>query len=632
MNTKENHKKTKEMVKNISGFFIKSIGLLAGIGVLGILLLALAYTIPVKQELKESTFAYSSHMGWAPLVNNRYSDYDSFFKSYEPGVLDDATDLIILNNAFDEGEENVFERAADMNNYGRYWHGYVSVLRPIFYFIDYWDYLLLNSYLQLFLMGCAAYGVYKVTKKRRYLLAFGSSCIFLTPAATALSLQYSPVFYISMLGSLFCMLKTEWILQKQRRYYTFLVLGILTCYFDLLTYPLLSFAFPFCWLLVAAGDKIKPKEQFQLLIGGGMSFILGYGGFFVTKWLIQAVICGKEILADGVSNMLVRLGSAGEDYMLMHQNYCRIDTLYNNFRHYLFPAFVFVLAAWMAVLIYNYLRGSLVLRAEQIIFAAVTLTSPAWYLILNNHTTIHHLFTHRIYGASILGFMLFVCGSVSESVCGRLSIGIYIKKMTVLIICFGVGVCASRLAKEDWSTIHGGENTELLLVEGDVLEFEFSPSIETIKGFTFCISPNTSTDGYIYIDICDGDEVCANQSIPIEQYKESVFVFQLTDWNLQAGKTYMMKTYIKDNPAGIRILVTPEGDKPQTEYGRAYLNQEQLGDIAPLSGIVYRGHLQTIPIKLFLAGCVGVFLLVWILAISTGWKIHRDGTLMEFLL
>ena len=604
----------------MKSFCMKSIGILFGTGILGILLLALSYTIPVNQKHKEATYAYSSQMGWSPLVNNRYSDYQSFFKSYEPGVLDDGTDFIILNNSFDESTGNVFERAADMNNYGRYWHGYVSILRPIFYFVDYWDFLLINSYLQLFLMGCVAYGVYKATGKKRYLLAFGSSCIFLTPAATAMSLQYTPVFYISMLGSLLCLLKTEWILQKHRRYYMFLLLGIITCYFDFLTYPLLSFAFPFCWLLVAAGDKIKPKEQISLLFGGGMSFILGYGGFFVTKWLIQAVICGKEILLDGVSNMLLRLGSTGEDYMLMHQNYCRIDTLYNNFRHYLFPAFVFILAAWMTVLIYHYLRGSLTLRADQIIFAAVTLTGPAWYLILNNHTSIHHLFTHRIYGASILGFMLFVCGSIGEGVGKRYTIGTYLKKVAILMICFVVGLGASRFAKEDWVTINGGENTELLLTEGDVLEFEFTPVIETIKGFSFCIVPGTSSDGCIHIDICDGEDICEKQIMPIEKYKEDVLTLQLVDWDLQPGKTYQMKTYLEGNTEGVHILVSLEGDETQEEYGRAYFNQEQIGDIAPLSGIVYRGHMQTIQTKLFLAGCVGTFFLVWVLAIPTGWK------------
>ena len=257
LNATKDVSKQKSLFRIWIGFFVKYIGILIAAGVVGILLLTFAYHIPVNQESKDSTFEYSEQMGWAPLVNNRYTQYIPFFTSYEIGTLDDATDRTILNNCYNEGEESAIKRAADMNDYGRYWHGYVAILRPIFYFMDYWDYLLVNSFAQLFVMGCVGYAIYKATGQKRYLLAFFCSCAFLTPAATAMSLQNSPVFYVAMLGSLFVLLKTDWILEKNRRYYLFLFLGIVTCYFDFLTYPLLSFAFPFCWLLVAAGEKVN---------------------------------------------------------------------------------------------------------------------------------------------------------------------------------------------------------------------------------------------------------------------------------------------------------------------------------------------------------------------------------------
>lgn len=616
MNTKDNYTPFVKMIKTFLSFFIKYLGILIGMGIIGILLLTLAYCIPINPDSKESTF-YNSHlMGWAPLVNNRYTQYESFFTSFEPGTLDDATDLIILNNCFNASEEPAIKRAAYMNNYGRYWHGYVAILRPIFYFMDYWDYLLTNSFLQLFVMGCVGYAIYMATGKKRYLLAFFSSCAFLTPAATAMSLQNTPVFYISMLGSLFCLLKTDWLLQKNRRYFLFLFLGIITCYFDFLTYPLLSFVFPFCWLLVSAGTKVNLKSRIKLLFGGGISFIFGWGGFFVIKWLIQTIICGAEILEDGISNVASHLDSSiPDDYMILHQHYCKIDTLYNNFRHYLFPLFIIILSLWIGVFIYKFLRGGLQLKPEQMIFAAVTLTSPAWYFILNTHTTFHHLFTYRIYGASILGFMLFVCGCITENHKCLPAFRTYAKRILVLMVCLVLGLCASRLAKEDMTLVEGGEHTELLLSEGDVLEFEFTPSIATIKGYSFCIRTNSSVDGEILIDIYDNDVICATKSIPIAEYQDIVFEMKLTDWNLKAGKQYMMKVSIKDNDTGIRLLITPEGSKPQPEYGRAFLNQKQLGDIAPLSGIVYRGHLQTIPIKIYLSICFSTFLLIWLLSL-----------------
>ena len=81
-----------------------------------------------------------------------------------------------------------------------------------------------------------------------------------------------------------------------------------------------------------------------------------------------------------------------------------------------------------------------------------------------------------------------------------------------------------------------------------------------------------------------------------------------------------------DNAAahGADILVTPEGQKPQSEYGQAFFNKEQMPDIAPLSGITYRGHMQTIPIKLYLSVCSGTFILMWILALQAFFKNKKE--------
>lgn len=607
----------RENIRSVLLSLLRYIIILFVAGIIGILLLTLAYCIPVNPETKESSLAYSSMMGWAPLVNNRYTQYESYFTSYEIGILDDTTDHIILEDCFDDGEEAAIVRATDMNNYGRYWHGYVAILRPIFYFIDYWDFLLVNGFGQLFVMGCVGYAVYKATRKKRYLLAFFCSCAFLTPMATAMSLQNSPVFYISMLGSLFCLCRTEWILEKQRRYYLFLILGILTCYFDFLTYPLLSFAFPFCWLMAAADEKLDSRSGWKLLFGGGTSFVIGWGGFFVIKWLVQAVILGPEILKQGLSAVFYRMeGSLEEELRLLHQTYNRIDTLYNNFRHYFFPLFILILLAWIVFFAYCFWRRDLQIKSQQLIYAAVTLTSVAWYLILNNHTSIHHLFTYRIYGASLLGFMLFVCGCMDDREdCGT-SWKDYVKRGMVLALCFGVGLSATRLAKEDMVNLNGGEHTELSLAEGDQLEFEFTPSVGSIRSFGFCVKTDGSQDGVINIGLYDGENLCGEMTIPICVYTDTAFSWRYTEWNLQVGKTYCMRISSQDNDMGINLLVTPEGQKPQQEYGRAFLNGEQLPDIAPLSGMVYRGRLQTVPIKLFMAGCVAAFLLMWVLSIK----------------
>ena len=104
MNTNDKHSFPIQLLKTLGRFSIKYIAILFGMGIIGILLLTLSYCIPVNPTTKDSSLLYRHAMGYAPLVNNRYAQYQSFFTTYEPGILDDSTDLIILKNAFDEGE------------------------------------------------------------------------------------------------------------------------------------------------------------------------------------------------------------------------------------------------------------------------------------------------------------------------------------------------------------------------------------------------------------------------------------------------------------------------------------------------------------------------------------------------
>ena len=595
-------------------------------GIVGVLLLMLAYSIPVNQRIKESSLLYSDSMGWAPLVNNRYTQYMSHFTSFNPGILDDATDKIILNNSFDEGEGTVLERAVNMNNYGRYWHGYVSVLRFIFYFMDYWDFLLLNSFLQLFLMGCVGYAVFKVTGKKSHLLAFFSSCAFLTPAAVGMSLQYTPCFYISMFGSLFCLLKSDWILRKNRRYFLFLLLGIVTCYFDFLTYPLLCFAFPFCWLIVAVGEKLGANRKLELLFSGGLSFVFGYGGFFVVKWFIESVVSRTDHFVNGITSVFFHVGGLDKQYQLLHQNYSRIDSLYNNFRHYFYPLFIVILSAWIILLVYKFISGKLSVTFDNIVFIAVILTGPAWYFIINTHTGIHHLFTYRIYDASILGFMLFICNAIEHEHKATRSFRSYIVRVGTLCLCLALGACASRLAKEDIGLLNGGDYaevqiSEVQISEGDVFEVKFTPSLSEIKGFSFCIQTHESVAGEIHIDIYDEDIICEQLSIPIAEYKNQTYDLQLTNWKLITGKQYIMKVHITNNSDGVILLVATDGTRPQVEYGEAFINQKKTIDMVPLSGITYRGHVQSLFIKVFLSVCSGTFILTLLLAVQVLGKV-----------
>ncbi len=133
----------------------------------GYLLLCLAYSIPtdaMRRHVREETELL------------RADSYPYVVESYETARLDDFMDRLILLHVLYRGRENAFEQAAQSyrlyygepgehestevfealyaeeepewsrKNYAWYWHGYLILLKPLFFFLRYSDWRILNAF------------------------------------------------------------------------------------------------------------------------------------------------------------------------------------------------------------------------------------------------------------------------------------------------------------------------------------------------------------------------------------------------------------------------------------------------------------------------------------------------------
>lgn len=130
---------------NSTGKILRTVGILLGGTVIGTILLCLAFCIPVNETNRTATYEIIEEEGWYPSIPIVNGALDTYFTSYNPGVLDDATDLIMLRTALDPLEKSVVRAAMDMNQYDRYWHGYIAILRPLLFFFDYGEIRVLNA-------------------------------------------------------------------------------------------------------------------------------------------------------------------------------------------------------------------------------------------------------------------------------------------------------------------------------------------------------------------------------------------------------------------------------------------------------------------------------------------------------
>ena len=192
---------------------------------IGLILLMAVYALPVS-PMKEN-IARSSD------VFNIQGLYPRLVPTYNNTQLDNVTDALMLATAIYpahdgtgiaeealhgyryelEGEDmpmSLTKYANDANDikaiyqksYERFWNGYLVYLKPLLCVFDYGDILVLNVAAQLAIAGLL---IYLAVKKNMdaFLPAFLAMLITIFWPSIMLSLQYSSVFYITLLFSVY---------------------------------------------------------------------------------------------------------------------------------------------------------------------------------------------------------------------------------------------------------------------------------------------------------------------------------------------------------------------------------------------------------------------------------------------
>lgn len=336
------------MIKDGAKFVGKSTLLILAGSIAGTLLLMLAYMLPVNSENRDSSYEVLEQEGWYPRASIISRSLDTYFNSFFPDVLDDSTDSIMLYMAFDDSEGNPLYRAMNSYNtytgsYAYYWHGYVVLLRLLFLFFNFTELRMINGICQFLLVLSLAFVIGK-EKGIRYVLMLVTSYALLAPLALAIGLQFTWIFYIAFLGTLILIRKRDTLEEKQRYLFFFIVLGIFTCYFDLLTYPLVTWGIPVLWWLIMDGTERKEMEWVRRVIATGFAWIAGYAFMWVMKWVYATPILGSNVMESGISEVFLRSGtSEGNAYSLG----TRLGAVYTNWKHYEYKVYALILGIWL---------------------------------------------------------------------------------------------------------------------------------------------------------------------------------------------------------------------------------------------------------------------------------------------
>ena len=290
--------------------------------------------------------------------------------------------------------------------YGRYWHGYLIVLKPLFLFLDYNGIRWLNYVLLSLLTLSCAYWSYKRIGLQTCILFVLSLCAvegYIVPLST----QLSTMFYISLSASLIVLLWGKQLEQKRLLSNFFFIIGGLTSFFDFLTTPVLSLGLPLSLHLLLN----REGEKWRKVVKMGIIWLAGYASIWLSKWILVSLFTEHNMLLEALQQMSIHMGLEsvhstnpfGDGNVLFERIYVTFTDLPSN-PITLWLVFVFIIGCITLALKKKKEKG----YNQNVGYLLIALIPIAWYLATGTHTGVHWRFTHRSLWVTCFSLSIFL--------------------------------------------------------------------------------------------------------------------------------------------------------------------------------------------------------------------------------
>lgn len=282
--------------------------------------------------------------------------------------------------------------------YSRYWHGYLVILKPLLLLTSFNSIRLLNSALQLLLVG---YIVLELSKKMKYstAMAYLLSLPFMFYVSTYASLSLSICFYLMNLAVLIQLKRDRQLFAGKKYGIFFLVVGICTSYFDFLTYPLITLVYPLCIFFVLHAETLM--ENLKKMIVYSLEWCMGYAFMWASKWVLADMMIKSDSIKDALGTVGLRTQSM--------ENVSRAEGFLNAVSLHIQPfanwCFILLVLIFIAAAIIQLLRKGFYKPLKSIpkglVFLLLAMYPFVWLFVIQNHSVLHWQFTCRILSATI---------------------------------------------------------------------------------------------------------------------------------------------------------------------------------------------------------------------------------------
>ena len=358
------------------------------------IMLNTAYSIDTSNPFESAMLARRNYLS-SERTPNVYKD------NSQPGLIEEG------RASYDEGEVQTQELYNVVNGeeqksyeYARYWHGYLTLLRPALIVMNYQTMQSVSFVLLLILLGILLILIYKkfgLIASMIFLVGFFSIELPLI----AISINAIGVFYIAILYSIYILLKFNKIKNIGLQFF---VIGSITCFIDLLTTPLVTFGIPaiIYFMCLQREYNCTFRELILKYFKIGISWILGMGLTWIAKWIIVDVLYDKGIVENAMKQVLFRVGM--DNYKVSVKDVFEYIFSAFNMRTFLIAVASALLIAIPSI-IKKGLYGEEIIGGYRAMPYVITAIIPIlWLCIISSHSYMHYFFVNRILVIFIIAF------------------------------------------------------------------------------------------------------------------------------------------------------------------------------------------------------------------------------------
>ena len=396
----------------------------------------LAYMLPVasmRQHAEESLSIFEAE-GVSPTL----------IPGFQSTYLDTYTDMTMLNMALYDGEESVLDKAMkgfyykyDESNifdsgvrylqgetgeqavsYARYWHGWIIVLKPLLLCLNYAEIRMFNFIFQSVLVLILLIKMVGNEHTKPYIAPLFLALMVIMPLSTAMSMGLAILYYVMLISMILLIHFFEQLKSKDEIFLYFVAVGVITCFVDLVTYPLSTVGILLSlWIMLNHKYEKQYGYGWKLLgeaVWLAVGWCAGYLGMWMGKWLIGSLITDENILKDAVLMVLYRLshgsGESGQ-YIEIHTG----EILSRNIGVLCNPVYVIMFVCAVAVIWKKASRDNehINLSKYELLLLFGTGCLPfIWYLCVGNHSYIHYWMTYKLLSVTAFAWGSFLISCI----------------------------------------------------------------------------------------------------------------------------------------------------------------------------------------------------------------------------